>query len=143
MGLLDGLLGSVLSGGGQQQQQGGGGAQQMLLQAALGMMQQKGGLTGVLDAFKQNGMGDHAASWVGTGENQGLSIEQLTKALGPGAIAAIAEKAGMSHGEAGSGLAAMLPGIINQMTPQGNVPDNHNSLLQDALGALAGGMLKK
>jgi uncharacterized protein YidB (DUF937 family) len=139
MGLLDGLLGSVL-GGGQQQQ--GGGAQQLLLQAALTMMQQKGGVTGVLDAFKQNGMGDHAASWVGTGENQGLSIDQLTKALGPGAIAAIAQQTGMSHGDAGSGLAAMLPGIINHMTPQGTVPDNHHSLLQDALGAFAGNLLK-
>jgi uncharacterized protein YidB (DUF937 family) len=139
MGLLDGLLGSVL-GGGQQQQ--GGGAQQALLQAALGMMQEKGGVSGVLDAFKQNGMGDHAASWVGTGDNQGLSVEQLTKALGPAAIAAIASKAGMSHGDASSGLASMLPGIINHMTPQGNVPENHGNMLQDMLGAFAGNMLK-
>jgi uncharacterized protein YidB (DUF937 family) len=140
MGLLDGLLGSVL-GGGQQQQ--GGGAQQALLQAALGMMQEKGGVGGVLDAFKQNGMGDHAASWVGTGENQGISVEQLTKALGPAAIAAIASKAGMSNGDASSGLASMLPGIINHMTPQGNVPENHGNMLQDMLGAFAGNMLKK
>lgn len=140
MGMLEGLLGSVLSGGQTGGNQGGG--QQLLLQAALGMMQEKGGLTGVLDAFKKNGMGDHAASWVGTGENQGISVEQLTKALGPAAIAAIASKAGMSHDDAGSGLAAMLPSIINQMTPQGNVPENHGSLLQDALGAFAKNMMK-
>jgi uncharacterized protein YidB (DUF937 family) len=141
MGLLEGILGSVM-GGGNQASTGGSGTNQLLLQAALGMMQEKGGLNGILDAFKNNGMATHAASWVSTGDNHAVSGDQVTSALGMDTIAALAGKLGMSHGDASSGLAAMLPTIINQMTPSGTVPDNHHSMLQDVMGAMAKNFLK-
>jgi len=63
MGLLDGLLGNVLGGmmGGNAA---GGQAQNPLLQAALQMLQQNGGLQGILGKFQQAGYGAQADSWV-------------------------------------------------------------------------------
>ena len=69
MGMLDGLLGSLMGG-----MQGGGGAQQSpLLQVALQLMQQNGGLQGILAKFQQAGYGAQAGSWVSTGRNMSES----------------------------------------------------------------------
>ena len=89
MGLLDGLLSSVLGkalGGGQQ-----GNA---LLEAAMGLLNnpQSGGLNGLLDKFKASGLGDQAASWVGKGENAAVSGDQIQNALGGDFISQIASK---------------------------------------------------
>ena len=74
MGLLDGLMGSVLGkvlGGGQQ----GNG----LMDMAMGLLNnpQSGGLSGLLEKFKASGLGEQAASWVGTGENAPVSGDQI------------------------------------------------------------------
>ena len=127
---LVGLLGSLGSG---DQQQGHG-----LLAAAMGMVQQNGGLTGVLDKFRQNGMGQHADSWVNTGANMGVSADQVQQALGPSAIGQIASKLGISTGQAGSAMAQILPELINHLTPNGQVPENHQELLSKALAMLRG-----
>ncbi|MGH8801069.1 MAG: YidB family protein, partial [Casimicrobiaceae bacterium] len=67
MGLLDGVLGNLMGGllGGQSAQ----GGQSPLMQIALQMLQQNGGLQGVLGKFEQSGFGKQAQSWVGTGQN--------------------------------------------------------------------------
>ena len=132
MGLLDGLVGGLMG----NQQQGGGNP---LLQMALQMLANKGngaggGLGGLIDSFQNAGMGDQLKSWIGTGENLPISAEQLTEALGSDKIRDIANQLGLSHGEVSGGLADMLPQLIDKVTPNGQVPDNHN-LLQDALSA--------
>ena len=175
MGLLDGLLGSVLSGAGGQQGGlggllggllGGGQAQDpkaMLMQAALGMLMNKVGggamsgmaggaaanpLGGLLEAFTQNGMGDQAQSWVGTGANMPISADQITGLLGSlgggnGAdiLGQLAGGAGMNHAEAGGALAQMLPGLIDKLTPNGQLPSELPSgdALSGILGQLLGG----
>lgn len=127
MGLLDGLLGSVLGkamGGGQQ-----GNA---LLDAAMGLLNnpQSGGLTGLLDKFKGAGLGDHAASWVGKGENTPVSGDQVHSALGGDFISQIASKLGVDAGQASGGLAQLLPTLIDKLTPNGAVPAEGNQLEQ-------------
>jgi len=42
----------------------------------------------------------------------------------------------MSHSDASSGLAQVLPQLINHLTPAGQVPDNHNDLLAQAMSML-------
>ena len=123
MGLLDGMLGNVLGGmlgGGQQGAQG----QSPLIQMALQMLQQNGGLQGMLAKFQQAGYGDQAQSWVGTGQNMPISPDALSKIFGPGQLGQIAQQLGMSHDDAAGGLAQMLPGVVDQMTPNGQIPDN-------------------
>ena len=132
MGLLDGLMGSLM--GGQQQ-----GGDNPLLQMALQMLTNKGegggnGLGGLMDAFQNAGLGDQLKSWIGTGQNMPISADQLSEALGSDKIRDIAGQLGMSQGEVSGGLADMLPQLIDRITPNGQLPDNHN-LLESALSA--------
>jgi uncharacterized protein YidB (DUF937 family) len=108
-----------------------------LLQLGLSMLQQQGGLGGVLGKFRENGMGAQADSWVGTGQNMNISPDQLEQVFGSGALGDIAAKLGMSQEQAGSAMSKVLPELVNQLTPQGQVtPDSENSVAE-GLDALA------
>jgi len=146
MGLLDGLIGNVigsmLSGsqtqnplGSQQVTQLGGG--NMLLQLALSMLQQNGGLGGVLDKFRQGGLGQHADSWVSTGQNMNISADQLQQIFGSSTISDLASQLGMSENQAGSAMAQVLPEVINRLTPDGQVPENSDEEIAKGLSTLA------
>jgi uncharacterized protein YidB (DUF937 family) len=131
MGMLDGLLGNLLGG-----TMGGGTQQNPLLQAALQLVQQNGGLQGVLARFQQAGYGAQADSWVSTGQNQPITADALSQVLGHGQLGQIAQQLGISHGDAAGGLASMLPQLIDKLTPQGQVPANHDDLVAQALSLL-------
>ena len=103
-----------------------------MLGVILGMVGQRGGLSGLLDKFKQAGLADKADSWVGTGPNTPLNPDELERALGPQELQRIADQSGMSVGEVREKLAAGLPEVVDHLTPKGNVPDD------DALGAMIG-----
>ncbi len=60
----------------------------------------------------------------------------LQEVLGSGPIGQIAQQLGLSHGEAAGGLAQVLPQIIDKLTPNGEVPDNHNDMVAQALAML-------
>jgi uncharacterized protein YidB (DUF937 family) len=151
MGMLDGLLGNLMGKSGDAgagnapddasvARQGGsigGIGQTAMVMLALQMIQQNGGLTGILGKLRQTGLGEHADSWVGTGANLPVSQDQLSQVLGSGAIGRIAEQCGVAPGAAAGGLAQILPQIINQLTPDGQVPGNHGALLEQAMAALA------
>ena len=131
MGLLDGLLGPVLGkvmGGGQQ-----GNA---LMDMAMGLLNnpQSGGLSGLLEKFKASGLGDQAASWVGTGENAPVSGDQIHNALGGDFINQIASKLGVDASQASGGLAQLLPTLIDKLTPNGAVPADGDQLAQGLAG---------
>lgn len=134
MGLLDGLVGGVMQGmaGGSAP----GGADNPLLQAALALLQQNGGLQGVVDLFTKQGLGAQAASWVSTGQNQAISPEQIQQVLGGAGLGDLAAKLGLSQGEAGAGLAQALPDLINRMTPNGSIPADSDQLLSQGMQAL-------
>jgi uncharacterized protein YidB (DUF937 family) len=159
MGLLDSILGSVL-GGGQGQNSG----QAALINAVIQMVANKGGaggglgsvigsalgaggsggggglggLGGLIGALTQGGLGNVASSWVGTGQNLPVSADQLQSALGGGdgggLLAQIAQQAGMSHGEAANGLSQILPGLVDKLTPDGQIPQQDT--LEKMLGSL-------
>ena len=131
MGLLD-LAGQFLG-----TAQSSGDTKTQLLNAVISLIQnQPGGLQGLLGKFQQSGLGDHVASWVGTGENLPLGSDQLQQALGSDQLEAIAQQVGIPAEHASSGLAAMLPDIINHLTPGGRVPEG--DAVQQGLGGLFG-----
>lgn len=141
MGLLDQLAGQVLGNlaGGTSGSQGGG--QSLLMQLVLGMIQnQPGGLGGLLGRFQQAGLTEQASSWVSTGQNLPISGGQLENALGADAIGNIAQQLGMSQGDASGALANLLPGVIDQLTPQGQVTEG--AALNDGIAALARSFLR-
>lgn len=125
MGLLDAALGML---NGNQHQ--GNDPKAMLIQAAFGMLsnqQQGGGLQDLIEAFQNAGLGEVVSSWVGTGQNLPISATQIQQALGDGQLAQLAESAGISHEDAAGHLAQMLPGLIDHLTPDGQVPDTSTS----------------
>jgi uncharacterized protein YidB (DUF937 family) len=134
MSLLGNIIGSALGGGGAS-----GGGQNMLMQAVMGMITQHGGIGGMQQKFQGGGVGDIFSSWIAPGQNKAISPEQITQALGHDQVAQLAQQAGLSHGDAASGLAKMLPSIIDKLTPGGNVPTG--GALQSGLsGLLSGGL---
>ena len=154
MGLLDSVLGSVIR---DQQQAGasnGGGLASLismvannpqLMQALTGLLSNdggQGGLTGLIAKFQQAGLGDVIGSWVGSGQNRAVSGEQLTNVLGTDAMAGLAEKLGMSQGDAAGQLSNILPGLIDKLTPQGQAPAGGLGNAGDLMGML-GGLLQR
>ena len=140
MGLLDAILGGVMRGQGGAPM-GGLGAQgsNPLLQIALQLLQQNGGLQGVLGKFQQAGYGDQAQSWVGTGQNMPIDAGALAQIFGQGQLGQIAQQLGMSHEEAAGQLAQELPNVVDRMTPNGQIPEGHSDLVNEALAILQRG----
>ena len=126
MGLLDGIAGAVMGKLG--------GTEGGMAQIALDMFNQHGGLNGVLDKLKTSGLGDQVASWVGTGENQAVSPDQISSALGSSQIAELAAKFGISPDVLSGQLAQHLPDVINKLTPHGEVPTDSGNMLTSVLG---------
>ena len=143
MGLLDSLLGSVMGGmaGGGQAAPGAQGAQggSQMIQMALQMLQQNGGIEGLLAKFQQAGMGQQAQSWIGTGQNLPISPDALSQIFGQGQLGKIAQQMGMSHEQVADGLAQALPGVVDHMTPTGEIPTEDNDLVAQALAILQKG----
>jgi uncharacterized protein YidB (DUF937 family) len=151
MGLLDDLIGNVLgaaSGHSQRQDPlssvlggltGGNQAQSgnLLLQLALLLLQQNGGLEGVLGRFRQGGLGQQADSWVGTGQNMNISADQFQQIFGTSTMDDLASQLGMPQERARATMAQVLPELINQLTPQGRVPENGDEEIAQGLSMLA------
>ena len=147
MGLFDSVLGAVINSA-TQNNAGGSGLGSLIGMAAnnpqlvqvvvdlLGQQSPVGGLPGLLTRFQQAGLGDAVASWLGNGPNAALSGEQLGRVLGEGPLAQIAAQLGMGQGEAAGQLSQLLPGLIDQLTPNGQLPANMQSVAPELLGML-------
>lgn len=110
-----------------------------LLQAVIGLLAQNssaGGLAGLVEAFRKNGLGDIVNSWVGTGQNLPISPDQVWQGLGSDLLTHLASQAGLSTEAVGGQLASLLPGLIDKLTPGGKVPDTH--LIEQGLALLRG-----
>ena len=55
-----------------------------------------GGLGGLLEKFQQGGLGNVTNSWIGSGQNQPVSPNQVGSALGPNIIKTLAQQSGLS-----------------------------------------------
>ena len=115
MGLFDQMLGGVVGQFGTAQDRG------SLMDLASNVIQNNGGLGGIVAKLKASGLGDHADSWVGTGANKPVTSDQISGALGGANIAAMAQKLGINPQVAAAGLAAVLPAVIDHLTPKGQV----------------------
>ena len=113
-----------------------GGGQGGIMQSVIGMVSD-GGLSGLLQKFQSAGLGDKAQSWVSSEQqNQQLSGQEVRQALGEEEVNRIAQESGVSSDEAADHLASSIPETVNELTPDGNVPDE--GTLQQRIGSLAG-----
>lgn len=81
-----------------------------------------GGLTELVTKLTQGGLGAAATSWVGTGANHTVSTTQLEHALGPDLVNSIAAKTGISSDQLLQQLSAILPQVVDHLTPAGKLP---------------------
>lgn len=129
-GDLGSLLGSVLGQGGMARgglpQQSGGFNKSTLLLAllpvVLAYIQKNGGLSGVLGKFSNNGMGNKAQSWVNIDtDNDGIDAGDIQRLFGEQEIQAACAQTGASESEVCQGIAELLPKVVNDLTPQGDL----------------------
>lgn len=84
--------------------------------------QQAGGFNGLIQNLSANGLERQVASWIGLGPNQPVTPQQVQQAMGPQQIAQMAQQAGLPQDQLLTTLASLLPGLVNHLTPQGQVP---------------------
>ena len=79
-------------------------------------------LSGLLSRFEQAGLGSVAQSWVGTGQNQPITPQQVHSVLGEDQVQAMAGQTGMASNDLLSEVARVLPALIDRLTPNGRLP---------------------
>jgi uncharacterized protein YidB (DUF937 family) len=82
-----------------------------------------GGLRDLLQQFQQNGQGGKAQSWVARGPNEPLSPTELEHTLGEDKIAWLMQETGLSRDDLLNGLSRELPDAVDQLTPDGRLPE--------------------
>lgn len=124
MGLLDQVVGALAGA-----QSGGNNA---LLETVMKMLSdpQSGGLQGLVQSFQQGGLGEIVNSWVSTGQNLPVSAEQIQSVLGGSALGGIVSQLGMNSEQASGSLAAILPQLVDSMTPKGEIPQGGDLMTQ-------------
>ncbi|MGH9409747.1 MAG: YidB family protein [Vicinamibacterales bacterium] len=107
MGLFDGVLGGIV------------GAEMATL--VNNLIAQHGGLPGLVSHFERQGLGPTVQSWVGNGPNKPITPDQLQQALGSETMQKLAAAFGVSPQEAAAKLSAVLPQVVDHLTPTGTV----------------------
>jgi uncharacterized protein YidB (DUF937 family) len=90
--------------------------------AVMALVERAGGVPALLEQLRQSGLGDQVASWIGTGANHAISGEQLSAAVGHGELAQVARQSGLEPSALSGSLAALLPQVIDHLSPNGNIP---------------------
>jgi uncharacterized protein YidB (DUF937 family) len=94
-----------------------------MLESVVHLIDQHGGLDGLVNKLKTGGLGDAVSSWVGTGDNQPVPANKLESAVGADAISQIVAKLGVTKEQASALLARYLPMVIDRLTPHGKVEE--------------------
>ena len=115
MGLFDSILGAVSG------KNDASGQTNPLMGVLGGLLAQSGGLQGLASKFAQSGQGNAFQSWVGMGENQAVSSNQIQSVLGSEQVNAIASRLGVDPAMASTFLAEYLPKIVDKLTPAGKI----------------------
>ena|SRR5436190_10465147 len=108
MGMFDGLLGGIVGAG--------------MVSVVNGILEQHGGVQGVVSEFERNGLGATVQSWVGSGPNHTISPDEVHKALGPDLLQQLSAKSGLSVQDLAQKLAQVLPQAVDKLTPDGSIP---------------------
>lgn len=127
MGLLD-QIGGVLGGQAGKAEQ---------LQAIMTWIEQQGGIQGILEKFRNGGLGEIVESWISQQSNLSVNGEQITSVFGLPALQDFAAKLGLDSQTASALIAEYLPKIIDGLSPQGEAPAQ-GDLVSSGLNLLKG-----
>lgn len=127
MGLFD-QIGGMLGGQGAKAEQ---------LQAVMSWIQQQGGVQGVLEKFRNGGLGEVVESWISQQGNLPVSSEQVTSVFGSPALQELGAKLGIDPQTASSLISEYLPKIVDSLSPEGEVTEQHD-LVSEGMNLLKG-----
>jgi uncharacterized protein YidB (DUF937 family) len=108
MGIFDGVVGGVVGAG--------------MASVVNSIIEQHGGVQGLVSQFERQGLGGTIKSWISTGPSQAITGDQVHQVLGPDLLQQLSAKTGMPVQELKEKLAQVLPGAIDKLTPNGTVP---------------------
>ena len=102
---------------------------------AGGLMEAMSGLTsgegldiaGIAEKLKAGGLGDQLGSWLGDGENQPVSADEITGALGADKIDEVASKMGVESGAAAEALSQAMPSMLDKLSSGGDLLESATS----------------
>lgn len=95
--------------------------QATLLPAFLQAVNQyPGGINGLLEAFKQGGLGAVVQSWMSQGENLPIAPMQLQQVLGNNMVTDLVSKTGLSQDSVLNHLSSLLPVVVDKLFSQNN-----------------------
>ncbi|MCW7492812.1 YidB family protein [Leptospira sp. 2 VSF19] len=86
------------------------------------IIEENGGVSGVVQKFKDKGFAEAAASWVGTGENVNLEASDVLKVLGSESVQELAKKVGLDSEKTAGLIGSLLPVVIDKLSPDGKEP---------------------
>jgi len=92
------------------------------------MQEHPGGMDGLLNQLKQNGLAEQVQSWVGPGENKAVSPDQVQQGLGTSTLESIAQRAGISPAVASGVIAVVLPLVISHLSGNSGQPAQQGGL---------------
>ena len=86
----------------------------------------KGGfdLSSLLSKMDSGGLGAIAKTWLGDGNNEAISPDQISTMLGADKISEFASKLGLSNEEAAGGLSEALPQMVDKASSGGSLLDS-------------------
>ena len=127
MGLLD-EIGSMLDGSADNSEQ---------LQAIMTWIEQQGGIQGIMEKFRNSGLGEIVESWISQQGNMPVSTGQVTSVFGSPALQELGAKLGIDSQTASALISEYLPKIIDGLSPQGEAP-GRDDLVSAGLNLLKG-----
>ncbi len=86
-----------------------------------GLIDQNGGIDGIVKSFQEKGFGEAAKSWVATGANSPITAEAIQKVFGNEKVKELAAKIGVTPETVSAQIATHLPQIIDKLTPNGKI----------------------
>ena len=140
MGLLDDVIRSTIGGGSSPSQ-----GRSPIMMALLALLASRvmsgqgsrpqapqagdmGGLRDLVDRFRQGGLQDVIGSWIGTGPNKPIAPNQLHDVLGGETVDELSRQTGMPRDDLLSELSRLLPGVVDKLTPNGQLPAEQDLL---------------
>ncbi|QRN41245.1 MAG: DUF937 domain-containing protein [Neisseriaceae bacterium] len=82
-----------------------------------------GGFEALIKKFDTANLGELIQSWIGSGKNMPLTMEQVQSVFGVDWIQTLSDKVGMSSTILTGLISQFLPLVVDEATREGNVPD--------------------
>ncbi len=82
-----------------------------------------GSVGGLLEQLQKSGLGPQVASWIGSGQNLPVSVDQLKAALGDERVRQLATALGIPVDQLLGQLSQHLPAAVDHMSPHGTLEE--------------------